>query len=131
LGAPVREPLRRRSGGGPAVGGDSLAVLWWCRIFVGHFYSIPEHRSCGDLVVTESVSAFSQRKEDNMIQSRHSSLRTWVGRNHVLLVLLLSLLHVWLAALHTRDSGKIGLASQFEKQWRKFANVNAIAQTSL
>ena len=88
----------------------------------GHFYSIPEHRLCGDLVVTESVSASPQGKEDHMIQSQQS-LRTWADRNHVFLVLLLSLVHVLLAVLHTRDSGKSGRG--FPGGWHPFpAEIN-------
>ena len=43
-----------------------------------------------------------------MIQSQ-KSLRDWFNRYHFVLVLILSVIHISLAALHTRDSGKADL----------------------
>jgi hypothetical protein len=44
-----------------------------------------------------------------MIRPR-KSICEWLGKHHVFIVLVLSLFHVSLAALHTRDSGKADLS---------------------
>jgi hypothetical protein len=90
---------------GTAGVGEAHAVVYFQQ---GQLYSIPEHRTSGGLVDIECASALSQGKEDSMIQSQ-KSIRDWLSRYHLVLVLVLSLLHVSLAALHTRDSGKADL----------------------
>ena len=53
-----------------------------------------------------------------MIQSG-KSMRDWLSRYHIVIVLVLSLLHVSLAALHTRDSGKADLSPLISHRTRR------------
>jgi hypothetical protein len=60
-------------------------------------------------LVTSECACEPPRKEDNMGKSIHgvlARLLRWLNRHHLFLVLLLSALHLGLAHMHVRDSGR-------------------------
>jgi|GEM_PF-5077842 len=72
-------------------------------------YSIPEPAKQG-LVATESVCGVLRygKKEvpmDNKLQRSAQDVRNWIGKRHLLIVCLLSVIHIGLSCIQTRDSG--------------------------
>jgi hypothetical protein len=77
-------------------------------IAVGRLNPIPEVQKCERLVTLDCVCRLSSGKEKPMDQKMsrivHNVIR-WLKEHMIRLVLLLSLMHVGLAYIHSRDSG--------------------------
>ena len=79
-------------------------------ISIGRLYSIPEPNHQG-LEATEYVCTLS-REEEHMDKDEGGLVRRpvdWLNKYHLVVVILLSAMHIGLACIHTRDSGRAAL----------------------
>jgi hypothetical protein len=76
----------------------------------GQLHSIPEARatmSHAGLVTSELVCGAPRMEVPmgNLVKRSSRRVMAWLGKHHVALVVLLSLLHIGLSCIHARDSG--------------------------
>jgi len=79
------------------------------RRFQNQLYSIPE--GCGrqqglDRLVAPDADGHSRTSQEVPMHKNHASVKAWLGRNSLPLVIVFSLLHVLVAACEVRDSGR-------------------------
>jgi hypothetical protein len=82
----------------------------------GQLYSIPEPAKQG-LVATESVGralreSGKEMPMDNSLKQTVRRVCNWLNKKHVLLICLLSVVHIGLSCIHTRDSGRADHCTQ-------------------
>lgn len=87
--------------------GEGRCYFTNCRL-----YSIPEHSEILDQdgqVTSEVVYGPSQKCEVPMVKSMNAvfqRIRRWLNDHHLFLVILLAGIHIVLAYIHPRDSGR-------------------------
>jgi hypothetical protein len=79
----------------------------------GQLYSIPEPAKQG-LVATECVCRIVLNNDEEVpmgikMKQAVRGVRNWLQKYHVVLVCILSVIHIGLSCIHTRDSGRTDL----------------------
>lgn len=79
--------------------------------FSGQLYSIPEPQG---LVATECIcravpNYYKEAPMDIKLKQAVRYVLVWLNKWHVMIVCLLSVIHIGLSCIHTRDSGRADL----------------------